>query len=60
MSGGTMQETVSIAWCDNGMVDGKFMQGVTDVILKSGINFSSTLRSQGNQIARQRQIVIDY
>jgi hypothetical protein len=60
MSGGTMQETVSIAWCDNGMVDGKFMQGVTDVMLKSGINFSSTLRSQGNQIARQRQTVIDY
>jgi hypothetical protein len=55
-----MQETVSIAWCDNGMVDGKFMQGVTDVILKSGVTFSSTLRSQGNQIARQRQTVIDY
>jgi len=55
-----MQETVSIAWCDNGMVDGKFMQGVTDVMLKSGVNFSSTLRSQGNQIARQRQTVIDY
>ena len=55
-----MQETVSIAWCDNGMVDGKFMQGVADVMLKSGITFSSTLRSQGNQIARQRQTVIDY
>jgi hypothetical protein len=60
MSGGTMQETVSIVWCDNGMVDGKFMQGITDVMLKSGVNFSSTLRSQGNQIARQRQTVIDY
>jgi len=55
-----MQETVSIAWCDNGMVDGKFMQGVTDVLLKSGINFESTLRSQGNQIARQREKVINY
>jgi len=55
-----MQETVSIAWCDNGMVDGKFMQGVTDVLLKSGIKFESTLRSQGNQIARQREIVINY
>jgi len=42
------------------MVDGKFMQGVTDVMLKSGVTFSSTLRSQGNQIARQRQTVIDY
>jgi hypothetical protein len=55
-----MQETVSIAWCDNGMVDGKFMQGITDVMLKSGVTFSSTLRSQGNQIARQRQTIIDY
>jgi hypothetical protein len=55
-----MQETVAIAWCDNGMVDGKFMQGVTDVMLKSGVTFASTLRSQGNQIARQRQTVIDY
>ena len=55
-----MQETVSVAWCDNGMVDGKFMQGVTDVLLKSGIKFESTLRSQGNQIARQRETVITY
>jgi len=60
MKAGTMQETVSIVWCDNGMVDGKFMQGITDVMLKSGVTFSSTLRSQGNQIARQRQTVIDY
>lgn len=55
-----MQETVAIAWCDNGMVDGKFMQGVTDVILKSGLTFESTYRSQGNQIARQREQVINY
>jgi len=55
-----MQETVAIAWCDNGMVDGKFMQGVTDVMLKSGLEFKSTLRSQGNQIARQREKVIRY
>jgi len=55
-----MQETVAIAWCDNGMVDGKFMQGVTDVMLKSGLTFESTYRSQGNQIARQREKVINY
>jgi len=55
-----MQETVSIAWCDNGMVDGKFMQGVTDVLVKSGITFASTIRSGGNQIARQRQRVIEF
>jgi len=54
------QETVSIAWCDNGNVDGRFMQGVTDVLLRSGVKFESTLRSQGNQIARQRNKVINY
>lgn len=54
------QESIALVWCDNGMTDGKFMQGVTDVLLKSGVNFSTTLRSQGNQIARQRQIVVDY
>jgi len=54
------QDTVAIAWCDNGMVDGKFMQGVTDVMLHSGIEFATTLRSQGNQIARQRDKVINY
>ena len=54
------KDSVAIVWCDNGMVDGKFMQGVTDVILKSGVKFDATLRSQGNQIARQRQTVVDY
>ncbi len=50
-----MNDKLAIAWCDNGMVDGKFMQGVTDVMLKSGVEFATSLRSQGNQIARQRQ-----
>ena len=54
------QESVSIAWCDNGIVDGKFMQGVVDVLLRSGITFDTSLRSQGNQIARQREKVINY
>jgi hypothetical protein len=52
------QETVSIAWCDNGNVDGKFMHGVANVLLESGIKFESTIRSCGNQIARQREFVI--
>jgi len=55
-----MQETVSIAWCDNGMVDGKFMQGIMDVVLKSGVKFDTTLRSAGNQIARQREKVVQH
>lgn len=58
--GAMSKNSVAIAWCDNGTVDGKFMQGVADVMLKSGVEFGTTLRSQGNQIARQRQTVIDY
>jgi hypothetical protein len=54
------KDSIAVVWCDNGMVDGKFMQGVTDVMLKSGVEFATSLRSQGNQIARQRQTVIDY
>jgi hypothetical protein len=52
------QDTVSIAWCDNGMVDGKFMHGITNLLTKSGVTFESTIRSCGNQIARQREFVI--
>lgn len=55
-----MEDTLAIAWCDNGMVDGKFMQGVTDVMIHSGVNITTTMRSQGNQIARQRDKVINY
>jgi hypothetical protein len=55
-----MNDKLAIAWCDNGMVDGKFMQGVTDVMIHSGVEVVTTLRSQGNQIARQRDKVINY
>jgi len=54
------QESVSLAWCDNGNVDGLFMLGVTDVLLQSGVKFTSTIRSQGNQIARQRDRLISH
>lgn len=55
-----MKDTLAIAWCDNGMVDGKFMQGVTDVMLHGGADVVTTLRSSGNQIGRQRETVIKY
>jgi len=55
-----MKETLTIAWCDNGMVDGKFMQGVTDVMLHSGVKVATTLRSQGNQIGRQREKIVKH
>lgn len=54
------KETVALAWCDNGMVDGLFAQGMADVLLKSEINWATTIRSGGNQIARQRENVIKY
>ena len=55
-----MEDTLTIAWCDNGMVDGKFMQGVTDVMLHSGVKVATTLRSQGNQIGRQRETIVKH
>lgn len=54
------QETVSVAWCDSGQVEGKFTQGLVDVLLKSGVKFETSLRSQGNQIGRQRETVLKY
>jgi len=53
-------DSIALVWCDNGMVDGKFAQGITDVLIKSGVKFDTAIRSQGNQIARQRQTVFDY
>lgn len=55
-----MQDCLTIAWCDNGLVDGRFMQGVTDVMIHSGVEVGTTLRSNGNQIARQRERIIQY
>jgi GT2 family glycosyltransferase len=46
-----------VAWCDNGMVDGKFTLGLVSTIvhLKENFNLHSFARVKGNQIARQRQ-----
>lgn len=54
------QDSLTIAWCDNGMVDGKFMQGVTDVMIHGDYDVVGTLRSHGNQIARQREVLINH
>ena len=56
------KETLSLAWCDGGMVDGRFMDGVlliTIVAKKLGINIVNKMRVQGNQIGRQRQVLIE-
>ena len=42
------------------MVDGKFTQGMVDVLLHSGLKFETSLRSQGNQIGRQRETIVKY
>ena len=56
-------ETVSIGWCDNGMTDGKFTEGLLAVVLAGpgfGMPISTSIRVQGNQIARQRQALLDH
>jgi hypothetical protein len=56
------KETVSVAWCDNGMVDGKFAEGIAYTLLtgpQHGIVINNAMRVQGNQIGRQRQVAFD-
>jgi len=56
------KETLSIGWCDNGNVDGKFMEGVMNTsfaIMNNKINLVNSMRVQGNQIGRQRQVLFD-
>jgi hypothetical protein len=56
------KETLTVAWCDNGMVDGKFAEGLVYTIVTAyskNILFNNAMRVQGNQIARQRQALID-
>ena len=56
------KETIAIAWCDPGMVDGKFMDGIINLMFwaeKNKINIVNKIRSNGNQISRQRQGVFN-
>lgn len=55
--------TLAIGWCDNGNTDGKFTEGVVSVALQcanKGIQLTHSMRVQGNQIGRQRQILFDH
>lgn len=55
-------ETLSIGWCDNGMTDGKFTEGLLYTTLtapKHGIFINNAIRVQGNQIARQRMDLLE-
>lgn len=50
---------IMITWCDNGTVDGKFMEGVVYSLLTAGLPITSAQRVQGNQIGRQRETAFD-
>ena len=55
-------EIISIGWCDNGMVDGKFTEGLmyTTITAQSRkLPVGNAIRVQGNQIGRQRQALLD-
>ena len=57
------KETVAIGWCDNGLVDGKFTEGLMNAVITGGANnmpISTSIRVQGNQIGRQRQVLFDH
>lgn len=56
------KDTLTIGWCDGGTTDGKFTQGLMYTVLeapKMGINVTHGVRVHGNQIGRQRQVLID-
>lgn len=56
-------ETVTIGWCDNGLADGKFAEGLLGVTLaapNNGMKISHSVRVVGNQISRQRQRLLDH
>lgn len=55
-------ETITLAWCDNGSTEGKFTESIATILLEAHefkapiLNF---IRVQGNQIGRQRQAAFD-
>ena len=56
------KETVALAWCDGGLVDGRFMDGLLLTIMnapKLGMRIVNKIRVNGNQIGRQRQVLFD-
>ena len=55
-------ESITIGWCDNGTTEGRFTEGLMAVALSgasTGFPITSSIRVSGNQIARQRQSLID-
>jgi hypothetical protein len=57
------QESVAIGWCDNGLTDGKFTEGLMMAVIAgpgNGMPIHTSIRVQGNQIGRQRQVLFDH
>jgi hypothetical protein len=57
------KDTVAIGWCDNGTTDGKFTEGLMTAVLAgpaNGMPIHTSIRVQGNQIGRQRQVLFDH
>jgi hypothetical protein len=57
------EEMISVGWCDNGMVNGDFADGLLSVSLLAphlGFPIMRTIRVHGNQIGRQRQKLLDF
>ncbi len=56
-------ETVAIGWCDGGLTDGKFTEGLMTAVIAgpgNGMPIHTSIRVQGNQIGRQRQVLFDH
>lgn len=54
---------VTLGWCDNGHVDGKFAEGLMAAVLsgaENGTPICESIRVHGNQIGRQRQGLFDH
>ena len=56
-----VSESIIVCWCDNGLTDGKFTEGLVYTSLTSkDVPIASAMRIQGNQIGRQRQVAFDF
>jgi hypothetical protein len=58
-----VKETITVGWCDNGLVEGRFASAIANLIIeapKHKIKIDNTIRVNGNQIARQRQSLWDF
>jgi len=56
------EERLCLAWCDNGITDAKFTEGLVSVTAQApslGIKISRISRIHGNQIGRQRDVLVE-